>query len=167
MTLLSIDLGCGNNPQNPYQADKLIGVDINGDPRRDIVGCRVGFEKVPLEDSVADYITGFDFIEHVPRTMYYKDEFIFPFINAMNEIYRLLKPGGLFHGSTPAYPRPEAFQDPTHVNFITDQTIGYFDGSIKDIEGNQYGKMYGFTGKFKSKQFWQGSHLQWRLSAIK
>jgi len=167
VTLLSIDLGCGNNPQNPYQADKLIGVDINGDPRRDIVGCRVGFEKVPLEDSVADYITGFDFIEHVPRTMYYKDEFIFPFINAMNEIYRLLKPGGLFHGSTPAYPRPEAFQDPTHVNFITDQTIGYFDGSIKDIEGNQYGKMYGFTGKFKSKQFWQGSHLQWRLSAIK
>ena len=167
MTLLSIDLGCGNNPQNPYQADKLIGVDINGDPRRDIVGCRVGFEKVPLEDSVADYITGFDFIEHVPRTMYYKDEFIFPFINAMNEIYRLLKPGGLFHGSTPAYPRPEAFQDPTHVNFITDQTIGYFDGSIKDIEGNQYGKMYGFTGKFKSKQFWQGSHLQWRLSAVK
>lgn len=167
MTLLSIDLGCGNNPQNPYQADKLIGVDINGDPRRDIVGCRVGFEKVPLEDSVADYITGFDFIEHVPRTMYYKDEFIFPFINAMNEIYRLLKPGGLFHGSTPAYPRSEAFQDPTHVNFITDQTIGYFDGSIKDIEGNQYGKMYGFTGKFKSKQFWQGSHLQWRLSAVK
>jgi len=134
VTLLSIDLGCGNNPQNPYQADKLIGVDINGDPRRDIVGCRVGFEKVPLEDSVADYITGFDFIEHVPRTMYYKDEFIFPFINAMNEIYRLLKPGGLFHGSTPAYPRPEAFQDPTHVNCITDQTIGYFDGSIKDIE---------------------------------
>ena len=164
---LSIDLGCGNHPQNPYGAERLIGIDIEADPELDIVGCRVGYEPVPLEDSIADYVTGFDFIEHVPRVMFYKDEFISPFINAMNEIYRLLKPGGLFHGSTPAFPHPEAFQDPTHVNFITDQTIRYFDGSMKDIEGNEYGEMYGFNGCFKSKQYWQGAHLQWRLTAIK
>jgi len=167
MELLSIDLGCGNTPQNPYQADKLIGVDIVGDPTRDIIGCRVGYESIPLPDSIATYITGFDFIEHVPRTMYYKDEFISPFINTMNEIYRLLKPGGLFHGSTPAFPHAEAFQDPTHVNFITDKTVGYFDGSIKDLKGNEYGGIYGFKGNFKSEQFWQGPWLQWRLTAVK
>tara|TARA_R100001509_G_scaffold145437_1_gene102068 strand:+ start:342 stop:845 length:504 start_codon:yes stop_codon:yes gene_type:complete len=167
MELLSIDLGCGNNPQNPYQADKLIGIDIVGDPTRDIVGCRVGYESVPLPDSTASYITAFDFIEHVPRTMYYKDEFVNPFINLMNEVYRLLKPGGLFHASTPAFPHPEAFQDPTHVNFITDQTIGYFNGGMKDLHSNEYGAMYGFNGNFKGKQFWNGAHLQWRLTAIK
>ena len=44
----------------------------------------------------------------------------------MNEIYRVLKPGGTFYAITPYYPRDEAFVDPTHVNIITNKTHTYF-----------------------------------------
>ena len=47
---------------------------------------------------------------------------------------------------TPVYPAAEAFQDPTHVNIITEQTIGYFTGRFQNI-----GKRYGFHGMFRQK----------------
>jgi len=43
---------------------------------------------------------------------------------------------------TPAFPNPEAFVDPTHVNIITDQTHAYFCGHAP-MAG-----MYGFEGSF-------------------
>ena len=60
----------------------------------------------------------------------------------MSEIYRILEPEGLLLASTPAYPRPEAFQDPTHVNIITETTHTYFCGT------NAYAIRYGFRGNF-------------------
>lgn len=76
---------------------------------------------------------------------------VYPFINIMNEIYRVLEPGGCFFSSTPAYPSPVAFQGPTHVNIITEETFPvcfcreYADwmGSDKPIAS-----IYGFKGCF-------------------
>jgi hypothetical protein len=46
----------------------------------------------------------------------------------MNEIFRTLKPGGIFFSKTPAYPISAVFSDPTHVNNITADTFPlYFD----------------------------------------
>lgn len=64
----------------------------------------------------------------------------------MNEISRILRPGGLLYALTPCYPSREAFQDPTHVNFITEKTHVYFTGS------KPLGRMYGFTGNFRLKR---------------
>jgi SAM-dependent methyltransferase len=61
----------------------------------------------------------------------------------MNEVYRVLKPGGIFYAITPGYPRVEAFVDPTHVNFITKKTHTYFTSP------KYKARMYGFKGKFK------------------
>ncbi len=48
----------------------------------------------------------------------------FPFLELMNDVHRvLIKPGGLFFSSTPSYPWPMAFADPTHVNIMTEETI--------------------------------------------
>jgi SAM-dependent methyltransferase len=63
----------------------------------------------------------------------------------MSEIHRLLKPGGVFYAVTPGYPSPAAFQDPTHVNFITLGTIEYFSGS--SVHARTLG--YGFDGEFE------------------
>jgi hypothetical protein len=63
----------------------------------------------------------------------------------MSEIHRCLAPGGIFLAVTPAFPNAEAFQDPTHVNIISKDTIRYFAGS------EPWAKLtgYGFTGSFK------------------
>ena len=65
-----------------------------------------------------------------------------PFIDLMNEVYRVLKKDGLFVASTPAFPSPKAFQDPTHVNYITRKTHEYFLGPAP------YAARYGFIGEF-------------------
>lgn len=73
----------------------------------------------------------------------------------VDEIWRALKPGGIFFSRTPMYPFAEAFQDPTHVNIITAQTFpAYFDDS------SRLAKMYGFKGSFEIvAQARLGSHL--------
>lgn len=61
----------------------------------------------------------------------------------MNEIYRALKNWGRFYAITPYYANAAAFQDPTHVNIITNMTHRYF------CQPFLLAAMYGFKGKFK------------------
>ncbi len=102
---------------------------------------------MPFPDNYFSSISAFDVLEHIPRQAFDKNgKSISPFINLMSEIYRVLKPEGLLLASTPAYPRPEAFQDPTHVNIITDTTHTYFCGE------KAYAVRYGFKGNFSTKK---------------
>ena len=168
----TVDLGCGSAPRNPFQADRAIGIDghYSGE---NILNCWVGFEPIPLDDSSAEYVTAYDFLQHIPRFAI-RDKPFNPFIDTMGEIWRILKPGGVFLARTPAYPSAAAFQDPTHVNVITDQTVSYFasrpcpDGSFVDEWGPPLGKRYGFKGEFTLvKQWWETTHLCWKLKVVK
>jgi len=71
-------------------------------------------------------------------------EIQFPFVNLMNEISRILKPGGIFYAVTPMYPSGAAFTDPTHVNFISEDTVHYFAGANRHAANLGYG----FVGHF-------------------
>ena len=101
-----------------------------------------------------DYLTAFDFMEHIPRVVYVPHRRN-AFIELMNEIYRVLKPGGLFLSMTPAYPHGVAFRDPTHVNFITEETFPmYFD------DEKRWASIYGFKGAFNMRVHeWRGPHI--------
>ncbi len=144
-----LDLGCGSMARNPYSRDILIGCDIVELPQAEV---KKNFEfrqvdltknELPFDAGSFDSVSAFDFIEHVPRQGFDSNGKTFsPFINLMNEIHRILKPGGVFLASTPAYPSQEVFQDPTHVNFITEKTHEYFCGEYP------YASRYGFTGAF-------------------
>ena len=123
----TLDLGCGDNPKNPFNASNVYGVDIREDLENGIRCADLAIEKIPYEDEFFDYVTAFEFIEHIPRVVY-SPKRRNSFVELMNEIYRVLKPGGLFLSSTPGYPHGVAFRDPTHVNFITNETFPlYFD----------------------------------------
>lgn len=107
---------------------------------------------IPFSDETFNYITAFDFIGHVPRVIYALD-CRFPFIQLMNEVWRTLNVGGIFF-HTPAYPFRTAFSDPTHVNYITEETFQYFNNQ------SRLAAMYGFNGAFTVlEQYRTDSHL--------
>jgi SAM-dependent methyltransferase len=145
---IHLDLGCGPVPRNPYGRAKLCGIDIRADlavdPSVEIVAANLSCEPIPYPASHFDSLSAYDFLEHVPRVSldHATRTTRFPFIELMNEVWRVLKPGGLFYAVTPGYPHANAFVDPTHVNFLTAGTSRYFVGA--DPEG----RMYGFNGRF-------------------
>jgi SAM-dependent methyltransferase len=144
-----LDLGCGSSPRNPYACGQLCGVDIRALPAKPDFDYRVAnvvVDPIPFDDDWFGSVSAYDFIEHVPRILATADgrDTFFPFIRLMNEVWRVLAPGGRFWALTPAYPHAEAFTDPTHVNIITDRTHDYFCGD------EPLGRMYGFTGRFRA-----------------
>jgi SAM-dependent methyltransferase len=145
-----LDIGCGDFPRNPYRKENLYGLDIRNIENKNHVifkQANLNFEKIPFEDNFFGSISAFDYLEHIPRVLVTEQgQTRFPFIEIMNEIWRVLANGGKFYALTPCYPAPQAFQDPTHVNFITESTHQYFCGE------NPEGIMYGFNGKFKAEQ---------------
>jgi len=146
-----LDLGCGKRPRNPYERGRLSGVDMRPLESGEDFEYRAAdltVEPIPYESDRFGSVSAFDFIEHVPRVLPSGDgrSTTFPFIRLMDEIWRVLAPGGLLYAVTPAYPHAEAFQDPTHVNIITDHTHDYFCGA------KPLARMYGFGGRFEMRR---------------
>jgi len=148
-TSISVDLGCGRFPRNPLSAGLLIGIDLF-DKEPGLTNTKFKYiqvkpgDSIQVEDSSVDCVSAFDFLEHVPRfDRNSRGDATNPFIEIMNEVHRLLKPGALFIAITPCFPSPAAFGDPTHVNFISEGTFEYF---AKHNFTKTLG--YGFKGEF-------------------
>lgn len=149
MSTRHLDLGCGAVPRNPYHAAEVHGIDIALPADADASRFRCAnltIDPIPHPDSSFDFISAYDFLEHVPRLLPTADGRAtrFPFVELMDEIHRVLRPGGRLYALTPAWPRPEAFHDPTHVNPITLGTASYFCGEAPEAA------MYGFRGRFEA-----------------
>lgn len=140
-----LDLGCGPRPRNPYNCDKLYGIDIRNSLDQNIYNVNLNCEQIPFENDFFNSVSAYDFLEHVPRVVVdiNQKKTIFVFIDLMNEIHRVLKMGGRFYASTPVVPHLAAFVDPTHVNYLTSKTHEYFTGQ------NPLARMYGFSGNFE------------------
>jgi glycosyltransferase involved in cell wall biosynthesis len=150
----TLDLGCGDKPRNPFLADQLYGVDVRSNLAGNIRSADLAIEPIPFDDESFDYLTAYDFIEHIPRVIY-APERRNAFVELMNEVHRVLRPGGIFMSHTPAYPHAVAFRDPTHVNIITEETFRlYFDDELR------WASIYGFKGAFRMlRNEWWGPHL--------
>ena len=142
-----LDLGCGTNPRNPFDADEVFGVDIrapeNGDGEHFKVA-NLTIQPIPFPDDYFDSVSAYDFLEHIPRVIIYNEKTRLPFVELMNEIYRVLKPSGELYALTPYFPKESSFIDPTHVNFITKKTHRYF------VKPDLMADMYGFKGNFEA-----------------
>lgn len=167
---VSIDLGCGVCPRNPYQASRVVGLDrcfsdasnlIDHGEEMSFVHADLFSSLIPFAEASASVVTAFDFIEHVPRVDLSRGV-RYPFVDLMSDVHRVLIPGGYFFSKTPAYPFAQAFQDPTHVNIITENTFPYFcaaDGF------HPQASIYGFRGRFKLlDQKWWGR--AWLLTLL-
>jgi SAM-dependent methyltransferase len=163
-----LDVGCGSRARNPFECSELYGIDIIEQEEVDFQyrKCNVLLENLPFGNATFDSVSCYDFLEHIPRIALDAQGARFPFLIFMDEVYRVLKPGGVFYAITPYFPRHEAFVDPTHVNFITADTHRYFTSP-------DYGAaVYGFSGKFravsvkKTKLSWANKELEGPVSLI-
>jgi len=150
----TLDIGCGSEPRNPFGAAERFGIDVFENPEKGIRKADLAIEPIPFGNATFDFVTAYDFLEHVPRLVYLPERRL-PFIELMNDIWRVLKQEGIFFSCTPIYPFPPVFQDPTHVNFLTEETFPlYFD------DKRRWGAMYGFTGSFRIlEQYVNGQNL--------
>jgi SAM-dependent methyltransferase len=121
---INVDLGCG------FRKNGNLGIDLVAEGTQADLICRLGFESIPLDDGSVDTIFCRDFLEHIPKAHYSEREskLRYPLIYLMNEIWRVLKPGGAFTSFTPCYPAPEVHQDPTHLSVWTLESMQYFCG---------------------------------------
>ncbi len=181
MATRHLDLGCGPAVRDPYGQDEVHAVDLFApatlSPQR-FRQANLSLEPIPHSDSSFDSVSAFDFLEHIPRILGTPvgHGTRFPFIELMNEIHRILKPGGRFYALTPAYPSEAAFRDPTHVNIVTHGTCEYFCGD------NPLARMYGYRGTFEllrnewgmvpeafsaaREMVWQRRLRRWRLAKL-
>lgn len=144
-----LDLGCGGVPRNPYGHDELFGVDLSGSADGGAIRrANLALQPIPFDSDHFDSVSAYDFLEHVPRVLPTPDGQAtrFPFIELMNEVWRVLRPGGLFYAVTPVYPSRAAFQDPTHVNIMTVDTHTYF------TRPQRQAAMYGYSGDFIARR---------------
>jgi predicted SAM-dependent methyltransferase len=124
---VKINLGCGKNKQDGY-----VNIDIQERVKPDVV-CDV-LKGLPYEDSSVDEVRAFDFLEHIETIKN---------ISVIEEIWRVLRPGGKFESFTPdAECGQGAFQDPTHVSFWTEGRWLYFSHPA-------YRDLYGIKANFR------------------
>jgi len=143
-----IDLGSGNKIRNPFNSIRVAGSDYKLPTKQNLNSDFYVFDltrEFPFESNSISSFSAFDVLEHLPRWERTPDgDMKFTFINFMNEVNRCLVDGGYFFAVTPAFPSASAFQDPTHINFITEETINYFAESSWAINLD-----YEYSGNFR------------------
>jgi len=138
----ALDLGSGPSPRNPFCASECWGADIRSIGENNVVYADISSGKLPFPDETFDFVTAYDVLEHVPRFVRSEAQIQFPLILLFNEIFRILKRNGHFFCIQPCYPAKEVFQDPTHVNVMTEDTIPMYFGQ------NAWARIYGYDGSF-------------------
>jgi glycosyltransferase involved in cell wall biosynthesis len=102
-----VELGSGNAPTPGYTGIDLVA-EGEGIIKHDLS------TGIPFEDSSVAVIRCVDFLEHIADKQF-----------MMDEIYRVLVPGGLLLSLTPSTDGRGAFQDPTHVSFWNENSFWY------------------------------------------
>jgi len=116
-----LNLGCGSDIREGYVNLDIIkreGVDVVHDLNK----------KLPFKDNTFEVVYSSHVLEHVDDVL-----------NLLEEIYRILKPGGVLKSNVPYYSSAGAFQDPTHKHFFADDTLKHY------IVTNAYEKKFKYT----------------------
>lgn len=133
-----IDLGGRTGCPSGYTSIDLMEADICHDLVKD---------GIPFPDSSVGIVRAFDFLEHVPAGQ--------PVINMMNEIYRVLAPGGWLISRTPSTEGRGAFQDPTHLSYWNSNSFWYYTRR----EQQQY--VPAIKCRFQPKRIWNTYPTNW------
>jgi SAM-dependent methyltransferase len=129
----ALDVGCGGR-----KLPGSVGMDILKLPPVDVVHDLNQFPW-PFADNSFDLV----FLNHVL-------EHVGDVVKTMEEIHRVLAPGGRLVAQVPYFRCVDAYNDPTHTHFFTSHTLDYF------VAGSGLAK-YAYSDKlYDKKGFWYG-----------
>lgn len=111
---IKLDIGCGQSKQEGF-----VGIDMDAHPNVDIVH-DIEITPWPLPDESVLTAISSHVLEHINP---HKGVFL----RVMDEIWRVMKPGGQFAFVVPYAGSHGFYQDPTHCNPINETTLMYFD----------------------------------------
>lgn len=108
-TAMKLDVGAGAKKDEGYLA-----LDVVGYFKPDILATIC---QLPFVDDHFDEVRCHHVLEHMERR---------DLVPAMNEMWRVLRPGGQIDIEIPVYPHLESIADPTHLSFYHSATFEYF-----------------------------------------
>ena len=138
-------------------------------------GCPAGFVSVdfvdadiccdvraglPFADESVACIRAYDFLEHIPHCGGVDCDHGAGggprcTVGVMNEIYRVLAPGGWLISRTPSTDGRGAFQDPTHASFWNPNSFWYYTRRL------QAAYLRGMQARFQGNRVWQSYPTPW------
>lgn len=124
-------IGCGNRrdrilipPERPDEWEQLVVSDINPKHERpdDYRFDEWDLEKLPWpwDDNTFDEVHAYEVMEHLGRQGDYRS-----FFAHFYEIWRILKPGGWFCGTSPALSSNWLWGDPGHTRIISLESLAF------------------------------------------
>lgn len=131
-----LDVGCGKN-----KIKNAIGIDSHPDSSADVLHDLNTFP-YPFPDSYFDQIYAIDVLEHLNDV-----------IKVIEELHRLLKPGGGLKLQVPHFSSVHAFTDITHRHFFSTESFDYFCGGFKQY--GAYSKEASFNKISLKINFWK------------
>ncbi len=143
---IRLDIGCGANKQAGW-----VGMDWQELPGVDIIH-DVESYPWPLPDESVLVAFASHLVEHINPARG-------GFLKFMDEVWRVLRPGGEFAIATPHGYSPGYLQDPTHCNPCNEHTWYYFDPYPGEDHGG--GLLYSF---YKPKP-WKLKHINYDPTA--
>jgi predicted SAM-dependent methyltransferase len=133
---------------------ETFGIDIQDLPGVDLVADLN--EKFPIPDNTFDFAIAKDFLEHIDQKKC---------IQMMEEIYRILKPGGHLIFDVPSTDGNNmgAFQDPTHVSFWNQNKFWYF---LDEKYGKGFRTLYNIRCWFIPREL-QTYYNEWNITYVR
>lgn len=104
-----LDVGCGS-----AKTPGAVGLDISPDTEADVVHDLNVFP-YPIADSSFDHVLMQDVLEHVMEP-----------VRVLEELHRVLRPGGRLQVRTPHFSSLLAYSDPTHQHYFSSLAIRSF-----------------------------------------
>ena len=124
-----LNLGCCD-----ATLDGFVNVDLHPGPGIEVVDLR---QPWPWPKDAVDFVRAWDIIEHLPDKIF-----------TMNELWRVLRPGGQAEIVVPTTDGAGAFQDPTHVSFWNRRSFLYYEAGNPYRE--RFARSYGIAAKFRT-----------------
>jgi predicted SAM-dependent methyltransferase len=118
---MKLDIGCGHHKDNGW-----VGIDIQALPDVDIVH-DLNLHPWPVEAGSVEQAKAWHIVEHIPPVAVTEKGTRRPFIEFMDECWRMLKVGARIDIETPYGVSDGFVHDPTHCNPSDELTFEHFD----------------------------------------